>query len=76
MHILNFTPLHLTECKSTKYKRAKAAKAFCDIRVANDSYFGTWFRSVLDQGKSFSMFVNDEGKNGFTLRFYITNSDS
>lgn len=76
MQILNFRPPHLTECKSTKYKRVKAAKAFCDIHVANDSFFGTWMRSVLEQGKSYSTFVNDDGENGFTLRFFIINTDS
>lgn len=76
MQILNFTPPQLTECKSTNYKRKHPAKILCDIRVANDSFFGTWLRSVIEQGKSFSSTVYDEGENGFILRFYITNTDS
>lgn len=76
MKILNFTPPHFTECKSTNFKRRHPAKVLCDIRIANDSFVGTWLRSVIEQGKSFSSTVYDEGENGFTLRFYITNTDS
>lgn len=76
MQILDFTPPQFTECKSTNYKRRQPAKLLCDIRIANDSFVGTWCRSVIEQGKSFSMTLYDEVEKGFTLRFYITNSDS